>query len=475
MSIEVPRFETTQERTLVPRRRVARGLTVLFLSCALWACGDEDPFEVLPEEPPSIVLIDLGTLRADRLGAWGYERASTAAIDELAAKSVRFDWAFAQAPEPAAAHASLLTGLYPTTHGMVGPTSKLAEDTPTIATLLAEAGYATAAFTDGGYLSAGSGLLNGFEHQTNVEGGGFARGAEAALAWIMEQPSERPFFVLIHGEDLRAPYGWPEVLNDPYFKTLWNEPIPAGFDPTPQGLAAMRAEDPDDERHAKTVELLRALYDTSLHRLDQSIGAFSSGLRGKGGLPNTVIVFAGAHGENFGERGELLHDALLPSSVRVPLLLTLPAAGDDQAQIETTRTIEHAVEMVDVAPTLLDLAGAPIPANLQGDSLTPLLVGLSFPRYFAFSEAGGDDGPRAATLEGWQLLRHADGTHELFALASNTPLANAAAQAPDKLLVLSRHLDAWQERALAARAGDSGEATLDEETLRQLENLGYIQ
>lgn len=413
--------------------------------------------------PPSVVLVDVGTLRADHLGCYGYERPTSPAIDALAAESVVFEWAFAQAPHPAPAQASLLTGLYPGTHGMVSEQTRLPDDAATLAEVLAGQGYATAAFVDGGYLSAELGFDQGYEVYENFRGAGLAEIGPAALRWLRDRASE-PFFLTLHTYDVHAPYDPPEQMRAAFVEGL--EPPPGGFEPTAERLeAAASGERPLTEPELRWA---RALYDAEIRFVDGWVGRLMDELRALGLAERTVVILISDHGESFGEHGVLLHEGLHAPVVRVPWILRLPGG-------RRAGRIPHNVEAVDLLPTVVELAGAPLPPGVQGESLVPLVEGTGSPPYMAFGETP-DGGAAYVALGGYHLI--ADDTAGTVALyrIDQDPLEReeVSEDEPERVEVMLRRLTEWRERVERAALGQE-EAPLDDDTLEQLRSLGYVQ
>jgi len=246
-------------------------VVLLFGTIAVISAGCSGPSDDVPSDAPPIVLIDLGTLRADHLGSYGYPRATSPNIDALAAESTRFEWAFSQAPNTAPSLASTLTGLYPATHGMRSGENRLPEAAVTLAEGLAERGYATAAFVDGGYLSAGFGFDQGFAHYESSGGGGLAEIGPRAIEWLRAHASE-PFFLMVHSYDVHAPYDSPQELRDTFVADL-DSPV-EGFEATTERLDEAQSGDrpftPSELEHA------RALYDAGILFVDGWVGQLTS-------------------------------------------------------------------------------------------------------------------------------------------------------------------------------------------------------
>jgi arylsulfatase A-like enzyme len=281
----------------------------------------------------SLVLVTLDTTRADRLGAYGAAGAETPAFDALAHAGWLFERAFTVAPVTLPAHASLLTGLYPPAHGVRHNAEfRLTGAVPTLAGQLRAAGYATAAFVSSFVLDARFGLGRGFDvYDAALAGDGgpaFPSGilerrgvatVEAALAWLVRQPADRPVFLWVHLFDAHAPYEPPE----PWRSRFAGRP-----------------------------------YEGEIAAADAALGRLLAATAGR----RPLVVVAGDHGEGLGDHGERTHGIFLyDETARVPLAIRLPkAAGVAPARID------ELVSLVDLAPSLLHLLGIPDAARRDG-------------------------------------------------------------------------------------------------------------
>jgi tetratricopeptide (TPR) repeat protein len=314
---------------------MGRFLTLLAL--VLTACG---PRESLPSGSAAsfdVVLITLDTTRADRLGAYGYEKAATPNLDRLAREGIRFADAVSPAPITLVAHASILTGLDPDHHGVRhNGQYRLDASQLTLAEVLRDKDYETAAFVSGFVLDARYGLSQGFErYDDRTEplpgqpfGGLGERNAEATtdavLAWLGERNGSRPFFLWVHYYDPHTEYKPPEAYASRF--------------PT-------------------------APYDGEIAYMDSQIGRLVAELEKTGS--DLLVVVAGDHGESFGEHSEYGHSRFLyESTQRVPLFLWSPGSLLTPQVVEGT-----AVGLVDIFPTVLDLLGIAGGPRIDGVSL----------------------------------------------------------------------------------------------------------
>ena len=392
------------------------------------ACAPTAPPAAPPEPARSVLLVTIDTLRADRLGCYGDAAARTRRLDALAAEGTLFERAYTPAPITLPAHASLFTGLIPPAHGVRGNGAfALAPGKPTLAEVFRDRGRRTAAFVGGFPLVRRFGLDRGFGHyddrMAKTPGVHYefaerraAEVVDSALAWLAANPG--PAFVWVHLFDPHAPYDPPPAF--------------ASADPYRGEIAAV---------------------DPAVGRLLDAWDARPE--------PDVVAVTSD-HGEAFGEHGEVSHSLFVYDvTLRVPLLLR--GAGVPRGRRET-----RAASLVDLAATLLALAGAP--AALPGTSLL----------------AGGERPLYAETLTprldfGWSDLRSIrDGRHKLIR-APRPELYDVAADPAESRDLASSdgatvaRLSAALDAALEAAGDAHARRAVDPETAERLAALGYVQ
>lgn len=406
-----------------------------------------------PQAPssPDILLLTLDTTRFDALGVYGSPPARTPSLDRLAGTSRQFTRAETTAPYTGPAHASMLTGLLPPRHGLrdfLG--DALPEEVTTIAETLSDAGYVTAAFVSAYVLDARYGLDQGFDVYRGApprkQGRGFAERpavdtVDELLAWYAKRDPSRPIFVWLHLFDAHYPYRPPSEFR---MQVPWLDP------PARRRL-----------RYHEEVTYMDSQIGRVLERLDDG---------------KLVILVVADHGEPLGERGIPVgaHSPnLLEATLHVPLFVRAPGlpAGVDDRQVSVT----------DVFPTLLDLAGLPVPPEIDGRSLLAPAPGGPRP---AYSETLYEHFPKRAAagselvslrLDGWRLVS-APGRLELYDLAHD----------PEELHDLSTEQPAEVSRLQSAletlRAGWVGSAASrplvpddEEDHLERLRSLGYVE
>jgi len=319
--------------------RLARPLFCLLAVISGWG---QNPAR--QKSPPDVFLITIDTLRADHVGCYGYRNVETPALDALAAGGVRFTRAFTHSPITNTSHITILTGLLPSVHGVTDFGVPLAPEHATAAELLKQRGYHTAAFIGAVILDSKSlapGLDRGFDFYDNfpakantkerwgrVERRGMTV-VEHAEAWFDKHRSG-PHFVWVHLYDPHDPYEPPPPYSEKY------------------------------KDH---------LYDGEISYADSALARWIAFLKKAGVYDNSIIVVTGDHGEGLGEHKEETHGLFLyDSTLHVPLIVKLPRAAHHGLVIEAQ------VRTSDILPTILSVAGVTAPADLNGESLLPLLA-----------------------------------------------------------------------------------------------------
>jgi arylsulfatase A-like enzyme/Tfp pilus assembly protein PilF len=328
--------------SLSRRHRLGLWIAILGVVCSV-SCT---PQKSVPTGNRSlnVLVITLDTIRADRLGAYGNPRIRTEFVDDLADRGILFENCIAPTPLTLPSHTSLFTGTYPVFHGVRDNGNYVVpKELKTMAELLSDAGYRTGAFVGAFVLSSRWGLDQGFESYTEPQGGydpklisfsQIQRRAEDvvddAISWL-GQEREGPWFAWVH-------------LYDPHLT----------YDPPP----AFAREYPDDP------------YLGEVAYADAELGRLQAFLETSGLDANTLVIFAGDHGEGLGDHGEHDHGLLLyQTTSRVPLIIHHPEAPSSGVRRE------EVVSLVDILPTVIEAIGVEYPEEIQGQSLWPLIGG----------------------------------------------------------------------------------------------------
>ena len=469
-----------------PVLSTARPLLLGLCSAALAVgCGERATSDEL-----NVLLVVLDTTRARDLGCYGNERGLTPSLDQLATEGVRFEQASAHAPWTLPSTASLLTSQLPEEHGAGGSLdlSGLAADrgvqvnfhplpasAETLAEALQGAGWSTAAVVNVDFLDTPFGLTQGVADldaswsENNLEVRDAAATTDAALAWLDSRDREAPFFLLAHYFDPHAVYAPPQRYREAFAGPLDRESDGFVFG-TREQMLLLRAG--KLELPHGLLERAKGLYDAELAFLDAEVGRLLEGLSDRGLDGDTLVVVTADHGEEFGEHGGFEHGhTLFEELLHVPLLMRLPGlipAGEVPAA---------RVGLIDVAPTVCDLAGVSVPASFHGRSLLPILRGEE-PAASPILAHGNFWGPALSswTAGRWKLVLTPEGEGQrarLYDLEADPGEQNdLARERPEEVAALREAL----ERALAAGGGEEGRASveLSPEERQRLEALGYL-
>jgi arylsulfatase len=474
-----------------------------------------------PAQPPNVLLVIIDTLRADHLGAYGYARETSPAMDRLAASGILFRDVVSPSSWTLPAVASILTSTYPGHHGADRLGAKLPRELDDLATRLREAGYRTVSFNTNPWLRRSFGFDDGFDEYydqsrlslrrdlagvrlKNLVLRGLDRvrddperlpraAAVTARAerWLRRNGSE-PFFLYLHYMDVHAPY-------------LPVRPFRGAF------CTGHRFDVPDHELEhlfrlgktkgeAEVLEHILERYDEDILATDSSIGRLVETLEALGLRERTHLVLTSDHGEEFYDHGGTRHSrTLYEEVVRVPLIVV--PAGPRTAE---GRVVESRVSTLDILPAILEMIGLSVPEGIAGVSLPRLAPSADAVR--AVSQGRGDpEGSGGATLPrpiGSQLYRRewswtalyigtdkiirgrppagdpsADTEVELYRLdtdpAERSNLASEDPQRVDGLLSRLEHQESlW---GVPHEMRRPAEETIDPETLEQLRALGYVK
>lgn len=406
-------------------------------------------------EAPNVLFLTIDTLRADRLTPYGYGRPTSPAIAELAQSSVVFEEAQASSSWTLPTLASVVTGHYSSTHRCWKRKSRLSPAFDTLPELLRDAGYDTAAAISHLFLARRYGLQQGITHfdtsfdrpvahgDTAVSSPGVTERGLGFLRHQAESPDAGPWFLWLH-------------YFDPHFKYTAHG-----------GDSAQFGEDEPSDR-----------YDGEIRYTDGYLGEVLESLEDLGLADSTVVVLFADHGEEFGEHGELYHGHTLHRElVRVPLMIRAP--GFPSGRVSTP------VRTVDLMPTVLELVGLDVPAELPGVSLVPALAGgeSSMPSLRstpALSEVRLFTGPNQfeSLVEGdWKLLvRLSDRRASLYSLRDDPgEMRDVAAEEHERVAEMQMTLEGVVREAREAGEiyAPVAELGLSSDEQDVLNSLGY--
>ncbi|RPJ42409.1 MAG: hypothetical protein EHM19_10460, partial [Candidatus Latescibacterota bacterium] len=354
------------------RRKAAIGSILLALACS----GGRPP------AVDGILLVTLDTTRADRIGCYGHSKAVTPTLDRIASEGVLFSYCTTQIPTTLSSHTTILSSLYPRTHQVPRNGFGVPKEIRTVAQIFQEKGFRTGAFVSAFPLDRAFGLDRGFsayDDRTDErpEGGELERRASAvtdrAALWLARAGGE-PFFLWVHYFDPHWPYDPP-----PPYGSLRRVP-PTGLSTTSlETLRLVRSRLTPFREEDR--EWFLAAYDGEIAAVDRALARLLDAVP-PARRERILVVIAGDHGEAFGEHFYFFDhgEYLWSSGVDVPLILYGPAIAP-RGRVE-----EAPVRLLDIAPTLLQAAGIPVPSDFEGESLLPAARGPIRPR-LSISEA----------------------------------------------------------------------------------------
>lgn len=429
-----------------------RSLTLLLVWTALLAsgCGRS-------EKDLNVVILSLDTTRADRFGAYGFSDADTPNFDRFSAeRAVRFERAVTAVPITFPSHSTIMTGTYPVFHGVHdNDYYRLDDNVTTLAEILGQEGFSTAAFLAAFPLDSQLNLNQGFEvydddfqqdwteaelqARTPLAFGFLERRSDqvnlAVERWLKRRGDER-FFLWVHYFDPHQPYDAPP----PYEGQFLDSP-----------------------------------YDAEIASMDRSFGDLLAMLEDQDLLERTLFIVVGDHGEALRQHGEPTHAAFIyNATMNVPLWIAAP--GNSQSGT----SVPAMVRTIDIAPTILDLVGLSPTAEMQGRSLRPLLEEPArhwsepalIESYYAQFQFGWAP-IRGLIADDWKYIDAP--AAELYDLGDDPDeVTNVIEQHPDRAAEMADHLHRLWGRMSADDPGRSAVLARDDETQRKLAALGYL-
>jgi len=408
-----------------------------------------------PKARPNIVFVMMDTLRADHLSAYGYLRETSPNFDRLARESLWFRRAVTTAPWTPPAVASMMTGRYASGHGMMPPNGRnlarkvsasLDRKNITLAEVLHSQGYQTFGISSNPWIKLEFGFDQGFEQYYARERARAGEMTRAAIKVMGERDREKPFFLYVHYLDPHDPYD-------------------------PPGDFATKFQGPVEGKDPKLMAEIN-LYDGEIAYLDSELGKLFEWMKTHEVWEDTVVVLIGDHGEQFNEHGHVGHGFYLYNDeVHVPLVVRVPGAAP--------AVHDSVVTVADIFATVLQAAGAPIPPH---DGISLLDAQALAARPGVLSEINRKYSSQSfTTTEGLRLIAdfgssenpRPDPALKLFDSVKDgfgrAPLADGQLTKEVKL-----DLDAVLARIAQSKI-EAEEVKVDNETLRQLESLGYMK
>jgi arylsulfatase A-like enzyme len=347
---------------------------------------------------PNILLVSIDSLRADHVRSYGYGRDTTPTIDRLARRGVLFEHAISSASWTVPAHMTMLTALPPEVHGVSSYLKALSPDAVTLAEVLRDAGYETAAFVSGPTVMAQYGFAQGFakfdesmvdpsraRSRIGITSPGLVALVDRFLQGWSDSGRRAPFFVFLHMWDVHYDYAPPAPYDRMFDPDYTGDLTSENFERNPR---IRRDMDPRDLQH------LIALYDGEIRFTDEHLGKVIDRLAALHVLDDTIVAVTSDHGDEFFEHGMKGHAKTLYDEVlHVPMVISYPR------RIRFAQRVHAQVRLMDLAPTLLGLAGVapppdfgfrPLDASYGCADLSPYVAGVrprrGVPELPAFSD-----------------------------------------------------------------------------------------
>jgi len=468
--------------TVVSRDRCLRSAALLLALAVVSSCTPR------ASAPPDFLLILVDTLRADRLGSYGNTRRLTPFLDSLSERSTVFLNAYAASPWTSPSIASLLTSRFQSEHGIVSYRSVLADTEVTFPELLGKVGYTTAGFSASSLIRSNLGYAQGFDEYRALRPVGRPRGPQRAAAinrlaldWLgaLTRKERSPFFLYLHYMEPHIPYRPSERALALVLKG--REPI--DLKALNESLSTFRESPPD----GKTLRAVEDAYDAEVLSLDFGLRALFSGLEKLALLDNLVVLVMSDHGEEFMDHAHIGHShALYNELIRVPMLIHLPGQS---ARVD----VHEAVSLIDIPPTIVELAGAGFAPSFQGRSLGGVLGGGSR-RWFGLADGRDQraipvfselieapmgvritDHQRAIVLGSSKLIAGINGEREFYDYAADPGEENPLGVPRDE----ERELLEQGLGDFVTRFGNRGSSVTthppDPEFQEELRALGYVE
>jgi arylsulfatase A-like enzyme len=437
---------------------------------------------------PNVLLVTMETTRADHLGAYGYSRPTSPSFDRMAARGALFESALTVSPSTNPSLASLMTSLYPHEHGVRSLLRPLDPEARTLAEILRGAGYRTGAIQTHHFMKSASGIAQGFDsYEDSFIGERRAdEAARLAVRWI-EGASRggRPWFLWVHLVDPHWPYDPPAQA-----ASLFGPPDPRTLDlyrDLSQGRVSMGSVIFRNGMSPDLVQSFVNLYDGEIRFMDDALGAIVDAVDDTEAEERTIIAVTSDHGEALGEHDYYFEhgDFGTTPEIHVPLAFVAPGLVPPGVRVPST------VRSIDVAPTILELAGLPAEIQFRGLSMLPMLRGGGGGEDRAcFGEAGAryhiENNRRE--IEGvagkWRWMQR--GRYKLVHIprTSRPPIRKLYDLRNDpgettNLLIDLRGVAGWMERDLdtwltEGRLAVGSGARMDRATFERLKTFGYI-
>jgi len=444
-------------------------LLVPLLAISVSSCRKQEK----APEPQHVFLISLDALRADHLGCYGYDRPTSPFLDEFGAQGIRYSKAVCNTHGTPPSHTTMLSSLYQETHrvGYGGGTPQgqnncIPEQVQLLPEILHNHGWMTVGVTGGGYMSAVFGFFRGFDDFSDR-----ARSVEQGASMIFEKitgamESGKPVFAMLHTYEIHSPYEPPEEYRE-FFGTFHGKISATSDALLPIAAKAKKVLSRED------FDYLESQYDGEIRYTDEVLKSLFVRLKESGFLENALVIITADHGEEFGDHGGLLHrGTLYEELVHIPLFVSGP-------MVEKGIVDPRMVGLIDITPTILDLAGIKKTPIMEGQSLLsrPSIHQWNHQRSFMQYTSV----LYALRTPRWKLVEHTTAKNDaarwrLFDLRKNPAESrNVFAKFPEIGKSLAGELDIWKSRRPKLDIPEDRPHHVSRTVLDQLSALGYVE
>lgn len=466
----------------------------------LWARAETpepvEPTQAPPVPPaladrPNVLLVMVDTLRADHLDCYGHPTVKTPNLCQLAADGTRYQ-GFSHASWTKPATASLLTSTVPSTHQAMSKPSTLSPDIDLVSEVLQDAGYATGGIVSNINLAQSFGFEQGYDEYHYLGPDYIAGAEESSSKLILYQLARQVWFRVKPGLRFGDFYQDSEVVNAVAFDWLdrhadsrfflflhYMDPHDPYFEHPYDGNGIARVSNPHPE--PSLAGEMKRLYLEEIEYLDGNFGKLLAKLREHDLYENTVIVLVSDHGEEFHEHQGWWHGlTLYEEQIHVPLLVKWPEGAERAAPIVDSPI----ARLIDVAPTLIALAGVDAPAGMQGTDLRARHGELPERDAVHFAEEDHEGNVLVAIrTDDWKLIRANEGNPrglppaELFDMQNDRVQAENLIDTAAPLIVdaLDNAIEGWTLFAEGNAVEGGGDAVVSREECEKLRVLGYVE
>ena len=434
-------------------------------SAVIYGVGSDDA-NFIEEDDLNVVVISVDPLRADHIGAYGYERNTTPNIDRLAEDSYVFEDVYSTSTWTLPSMGSVFSSNYPAVHGATTKEEDNFDPVgPTLAETFREEGYRTGAFVGSGFVSPRFGIDRGFDVYEEgvvsvsppVKGLHFEESIPQAAEWT--DRSEEPFFLYLQSFDAHAPFHNPEPFSGQYAGnytgTLSNYTLDYKAQEgnilddiyyTENG-PVLRTNNKSLDLDEQDIQYIRDRYDEGILYSDHMVGEFLNRLREQGVMDETVVIFMSAHGETLADRAQM--DSRLigrfgpyEEVVRTPLIIRVPG--------QEGRQVEGKLSLIDLMPTLVEAAGVSnnsVSSTMQGEVFADVFKGGSVEREKVFFEYNVRSIVGSSTDQWKYFSREGRSNGRLFDLVKD-PSETEDISSEKKQIVsdFQESIDAWKLR-----------------------------